>query len=256
MKINRQLNRSGLEPIRKPVGAMIADEFRTGQGGAMKYALVSESFDESNLHFYARLKFNPGAARSGTFNLAADQWAMAWLNGHFLGRTFVHAHADECRYQTFQLDAHLQPGENVLAVLLHSWSRPTTEIPGVPPLMPIVFACSGNAGATDLGNLTAWRVAPALEYRPAPRHNDLIGHEEARDMRLEPLGWREPGFDDSAWKAPVTRPLEGRRFLPSPLRPLKEETVFPSRIVAQGAPEKVAKAKGSHTGLFLKQLLR
>jgi len=202
----------------------------------MNQVCVSSTFGEPCAYFYARLRFDPGAGRTGAFHLAADQWAMAWLNGRFLGRTFVQAHADECRYQSFPLDPHLQAGENVLALLLHAWRPPAIEIAGVPPVMPVTFACAGHAGASALDDLAAWRVAPAAEYRPAARHNDLIGHEEARDLRLEPQGWKEAGFDDSGWKVPLVRPLNDRRFLPSPLRSLKEEAVYPARIVQQGAP--------------------
>ena len=201
----------------------------------MDCALVFETFSEPYRYVYARRAFSSGEAGGGELRLATDGYALVWVNGDYVGRTYVRAHAEEMRYQTFDLSGHLRAGQNVLAMLLHRWGPPEAEIPGVPRNRPIAFCCEGTAGDVDLGDVSAWRVHPAAEYRPARRHNSLIGHEEDRDLRAEPAGWRQAGFDDGAWVAPTCGPLGERRFVASPLRPLAEETIFPARIVAQGA---------------------
>lgn len=199
----------------------------------MHYAAL-ESCIAPTRYYYARRRFTAAAGAQGTVDLATDQYALLWLNGAYLGRTFVRAHADEWRAQTFDLTPHLRAGENVLALLVHSWGAPHVDIPGTPVPVPAAFACTGTVGEVDLGDLAAWRVAPAVEYGPAPRQGAIIGHEENRDLRREPFGWRELGFDDSTWTAPVVCPLTHRRLVPSLLRPLAEEVRYPARIVTQG----------------------
>ena len=202
----------------------------------MDCAFVSETLPGAPRYAYARRCFSlPEGVVQGNLRLAAELFAMLWVNGRYVGRTYLRTHTDEFRYETFDLSPHLRAGENVVALLLHTWSRPPKKYPGVPKIRPVRFCCQGRAGAVDLGDLSAWRVAPADEYRPAPRHNGLIGQEEDRDLRLEPIGWNRPDFDDSHWVVPLVRPLTDQTFLPSPLRLLREELLFPERIVAQGA---------------------
>lgn len=201
----------------------------------MHVACVSDTFPQPHRYAYARRAFTLDAPGTGRLHLGAQQFAMVWVNGAFLGRTYVRHHDDELRYETWELTPHLRAGVNVVAVLLHAWGMPEEDIPGVPLPRPIVFAAAGEAGACDFADLAAWRVTLAEEYRPARRHNGLIGHEERRDLRREPLGWREPGFNDNNWVSPLVRELPDVAFLPSPLRPLHEEVVAPARIVRQGA---------------------
>lgn len=200
----------------------------------MQFAAITETFRVPSLYYYARRAFCLAEQGEGMVRIATEREAIVWLNGVYLGRTYLRHHDEEFRYEEFDLTAHLQPGENVLAVLLHAWGTPEIDIPGVEPPQPIHFAVAGRAGGVDFADLTAWRVAPATEYLPARRHNSLIGHEELRDLRQEPLGWREPGFDDSAWQAPCIRETDEKTFLPSPLRHLYEEVIYPARIVTQG----------------------
>ena len=145
----------------------------------------------------------------------------------------MRCHDEEVRFERFDLTPHLRAGDNALALLVHTWGQPEEAIPGVPFAAPLAFTCQGRAGDADFADLTRWRVAPAAEYRPAPRHNSLIGHEEDRDLRAEPVGWRLPGFDDRGWLPPVVEST-GRDFLPSPLGLLAEDAEHPARIVRQG----------------------
>lgn len=182
---------------------------------------------------YVRRVFLAEPGTAGVLRVAADQHALVWLNGHFLGRTFVHCHDDERRYAEWELAPHLLAGENVLALLLHAHGPAKEVIPGVIPPSNIRVTLVGRVGEVDLGNYADWKFLPAAEYQSAPRHNSLIGHSEHRDLRLEPLHWCERGFDDSAWFSPQVRP-DSRKFLSAPLRPLAEDRVFPQRIVKQG----------------------
>lgn len=49
----------------------------------------------------------------------------------------------------------------------------------------VAGGAAGEAGAADFSTAAGWRFAPADEFLPASRHNDLIGHEELPDFRRE-----------------------------------------------------------------------
>ncbi len=181
---------------------------------------------------YLRRKVLLPSSGSGELRLAARQYAMVWVNGVYVGRTFERAHEDELRWRRFDLAPHLTAGENVIAVLVHRWLDQDSNAPGVAIVGQFLLAVGGQAGGEDLAE--GWRLAEACEYRPARRHNTLIGHEELRDLRLEPAGWKRPGFDDSAWRPAVPLVPQGIRLALSPLRALREQQVVPSRIVRQG----------------------
>ncbi len=183
---------------------------------------LTKSLGPTTRYAYLRGRFQKGSA----LRLAARQNAMVWLNGVYIGRTFERTHTEELRWRTFDLTPHLRSGENVIAVLAHHWGGADEVIPGVPP--------PGRFLVTVEGVDAVWHATPAVEFRPARRHNSLIGHEELRDLRLEPVGWREPGFDDSAWMPLSPCNLPDIECLPSPLRPLREELIFPVRILQQG----------------------
>lgn len=191
--------------------------------------------DGSTLRYgYARATVSLGRLETSVIHLGAQQFAQVWINGNFLGRTYVRQHDDELRYETFSLTPHLRVGENVIAVLLHAWGVPDEDIPGVLLPHPILFAVSGGVSTIDFSDPAIWRMAPAGEFLQARRHNGLIGHEERRDLRCEPRGWKEPGFNDTGWLHATTLDAPEVAFRPSPLRPLREEYVVPARIVAQG----------------------
>ncbi len=183
---------------------------------------------------YARATFTLDKIDTSELHLAVRYFAMIWVNGIFVGRTYVRHHDEEMRYESFDLTPHLQIGSNAVAFLLHAWGEPEDDIPGVLLPTSILFATGGNAGNCNFSDESIWRVANADEYLPARRHNGLIGHEEMRDLRLEPMGWKQAGFDDSNWLSPVVENCVEIKFLPSPLRILREEKVNPQRIVKQG----------------------
>lgn len=170
----------------------------------------------------------------GRLRIAARQWGRVWLNGVPLGRLYVRCHEDEWRYLEFDLRPHLRLGRNVVAVLLHSHGAPGIQIPGVPPVQPIWLRAEGSAGAADFSATEGWRFAPADEFLPAPRLNDLIGHEELLDLRREETEWRLASYDDRAWRTAAPCRSAPTAFLPAPHRPLSEEIHVPARIVEQG----------------------
>lgn len=202
----------------------------------MKTAHITETFPKQHLYYNGRLAFSLHQAPTEPVILqfAAEWWARIWINGQYIGRNYVRTHEDEYRYEQWDLQPYLKQGDNVLAVQVHVWGEPEAVIPGVPPPCPARLALVGQVEDVDFADWTRWRFAPDPAYRDARRHNSLIGHEENRDLRLDPTGWRLPGFDDRDWQPPCTGE-SARQWNPSLLRPLKEEAVYPQRIIQQGA---------------------
>lgn len=201
----------------------------------MHWVEIADVLPENTLYAYARFSFSLDRASGGALTLGARGHAMAWLNGAYLGRTYVRSHPEEVRTECFDLATHLRRGKNVIALLLHGVGRAREDIPGVMPSVPIAFTTAGTAGTTDFSSMECWRLARAEEYRPAPRHNSLIGHSEMRDLRLEPVGWRLPPFEDSGWAVAIPRAAEAVEAVPSMLRPLAEQIAAPDCIALQGA---------------------
>ncbi|HUT56363.1 MAG TPA: alpha-L-rhamnosidase C-terminal domain-containing protein [Phycisphaerae bacterium] len=196
---------------------------------------VSEALPPGCLYARGRFAFElQSLPPEGRLRIAARQWGRVWLNGVPLGRLFVRHHEGEWRYHEFDLRPHLRVGRNVVAVLLHTLGAPGIHIPGTQPRQPILMRAEGGAGAADFSAADGWRFAPADEFLPAPRHNDLIGHEELRDLRREEPEWRLASYDDCAWRPAASCHQAPATFLPAPHRPLREEIHVPARIVEQG----------------------
>src|SRR5439155_16523397 len=67
-------------------------------------------------------------------------------------------------------------------------------------------------------------LLPSHGYTGGGFYNDP---QEYWDLRHEPIGWTEPGFDDSGWASAVAAPaLTGLR--PALLEPVRVETVHPT----------------------------
>lgn len=117
-------------------------------------------------------------------------------------------------HQTFDVTAHLVPGENVVAVALaKGWYAGRLGLQREPGFygdqpsfrLQIEADHSRVVVATD----STWRYAYG-----AVLSADLLQGEQ-QDVRLEPEGWRESRFDDAAW-APVTIVERSVRVDPQP----------------------------------------
>ena len=194
---------------------------------------LTATLGPSARYAYLRRTFALNGPVPAELRLAARQNAMVWINGVYLGRTYERPHEVELRWRAFDLTPHLHHGPNTIALLAHHWGYPVEDIPGVPAPGRLLVAVGGLVGTCNLAG-GGWLASPAAEFRKARRHNSLIGHEELRDLRLEPAGWRTPEFDDRTWTPadPVEMPLP--QCLPSPLRALREEEIVPARLVRQG----------------------
>ncbi|HZL80048.1 MAG TPA: glycoside hydrolase family 78 protein [Candidatus Limnocylindrales bacterium] len=107
-----------------------------------------------------------------------------------------------CLYDTHDITAQLQPGQNAVGLFLGNGmynvketGRYTKFVNSFGPLKAIAQVRLDYAdGSTEIiGTDGQWRVAPG-----PITFSSIFGGEDF-DARLNPVGWDKPGFDDAAW---------------------------------------------------------
>ena len=144
---------------------------------------------------------------SAALLLSADGRYLAFVNGHRIGRGPAASDADVREVDRYDVREHLQPGTNLVAVLVHSYGVDTAWY-----TLPSAFAHGVRGGGALYAHLDldgrlaldspeAWRCQRAPDWQAdTPRINESLGFVEVRDARLEPVGWEEVGFDDESWE--------------------------------------------------------
>lgn len=117
-----------------------------------------------------------------------------WCNAAVAGRGPVRSMGTEARYHTHDVTALLRPGPNALAALCYTASGHQFQAQAV-----VVFT---DGSRQVVGTSDQWRAMGGAKMLPP---NGFTGGgyfndpQEYWDMRQEPAGWTQPGFDDSTW---------------------------------------------------------
>jgi hypothetical protein len=200
-----------------------------------------------------------GAPASARCRVAADARYVLWVNGIHIGRGPVRSQPERATYDEYDLTPHLRAGPNVFAVLVRHYGRPTTSWrPGAPAGEAGFGSFSFEAeidGEIVVASDTSWRAhdAPVTGIEPSDAAGVLVPPAtegpppiEVVDLRDEPAGWIDPGFEDSHWRpAAVLRPGGIGTHEPHPPSPYSlleprplplpaERMVRPARLVATG----------------------
>ena len=192
-----------------------------------------------NFHGLARREFTvDGPVRSAALRLSAYTDYTVWVNGAFVGRGPEPNDPGYQTYDTYDVTAHLQPGANAVAVLVHNdaigvhWRNRGRG--GLIAQLDVETDGGPQAIATD----DSWRVRRADGYAPnSPRMFWSAGFVEAFDFRRHDPAWLLPGFDDADWETPEvigppgTRPWT--RLLARDI-PLLREEWLPSVAAERG----------------------
>ncbi|MBZ2198301.1 family 78 glycoside hydrolase catalytic domain [Occultella gossypii] len=117
-----------------------------------------------------------------------------WANGRVAGRGSVRASDTRARYHTHDLSGALRPGRNALAALC--WAEHGRQF--IARL--VVVLADGHR--VEIPTSTRWKAASGARLLPGTA--DIGGGwyrapREDWDLRHEPVGWTEPGFDDRDW---------------------------------------------------------
>jgi hypothetical protein len=159
-----------------------------------------------NFYLYCRKSFTlQGEVAQASVDVTADSRYKLFVNGKFVGRGPARCDQRWQYYDTYDLQKFLTRGENVVSVMVHQYGVLTgnnTLGRGGFLLQGEVQEAKGRTVRLDSDE--SWRLSPAPPWdRESPRNGSSIMWMEIYDSRQEPVGWMEPGYDDSGWQRPV-----------------------------------------------------
>ena len=179
-------------------------------------------------------------------HVTVDGRYMLYVNGAHVGRGPVRCSPLFQRYDSYDIAGHLRTGQNVVAVLVHTYGVDTAFHEAVRGMWAPTFGEGGLwVDGPVVSTAHAWRCLQSEAWQSdTPRANHSLGFVEVLDGNRHPEGWTECGFDDSAWdearplvaggggpEAPVggmiTRPFP--ILEPRGIPHLYEADVFPAR---------------------------
>lgn len=196
--------------------------------GKQVYAVFRKTLD---------LKEQP---KSAVLRLFADSRYILWVNGTYVDRGPCRFDPIGPEYDTLDVAKFLQPGANVLAILVHHYhdgkpqdsgdsfcGRVMRHQPGLTATLDLSGAGSKETIKTD----ATWRVS--LQNRFGPGGATWTSIPDNIDARRDAGDWTTTTFDDSAWQTPVA--VDGKQWgALSPRRtPLMRETGVTPLYLAQ-----------------------
>jgi alpha-L-rhamnosidase len=156
--------------------------------------------------------------------------AKVWSNGSLVGYASVRS-GSGVAYQSFDITDTLCAGRaNAVAALCYSTSQQKF-------LAQLEITYTDGSRAT-IGSGGAWKArgqAGLLPAKGSAGSTFFTVPQEYWDLRNEPVGWTEPGFDDAAWSTPASRSaIDG--LVPALIEPVRLHDVTPASVteVADG----------------------
>lgn len=205
-----------------PTGASSLSSY----GADDTWALLRHEYDLAGQDIAAAVLYV--AATSAT--PARQYVAKVWSNGGLVGHASVRS-GSGVAYQAFDITDTLRPGAaNALAALCH-----TTSQQKFLAQLEVTYADGSRATFGSGGDWKARRQAGLLPAKGSAGSSYFTVPQEYWDLRQEPVGWTEPGFDDEGWSAPAARAaIEG--LVPAPIEPVRLHDVTPAQVtkVADG----------------------
>lgn len=179
-----------------------------------------------------------GQPTGAMLRLFAEARYLLWVNGGFVEAGPAAHHPMRAPFDTYDITAMLRPGVNTLAVLVYATDRGTHQhIPSGEPGLCAELTWRDERGASGLVSDDAWRVTAQTGWVfGTPKRGWALEPIEQYDAKLEPHGWREPGFDDSGWASAEVLALGdtvpgGVQAVPRPTPTLRHHWVLPSKVM-------------------------
>jgi hypothetical protein len=213
-------------------------------GYRMHYLGAAARPNEPNRWFLFRKQVSLAAAPTkAPLSITVDGRYVLFVNGAEIGRGPVRCSPLFQRYDDYDLAAALAAGDNVLAVLVHTYGRDTAFYETTKGMWQPTFGDGGlwtegaaetPAGAADLSTRDGWRCVQSHAWtQDAPQSNHSLGFVEEFDAgRLDPA-WTSIGLDDSGWDE--ARPLVTGGGAPETAYGGIETSPFPT-LVPRGIP--------------------
>jgi len=157
-----------------------------------------------NFHFFARKVLSlPSAVRKAVIHITAFTDYTLFVNERFVGRG--PQPGDPARlvfYDTHDVTAYLEPGENVIGVLCHNYGIGIHGQHKGPGGLLAQVEIETEDGITRVGSDASWRVRRGDCFHPnSPRMFWSAGFMETFDFHRFERDWLEADFDDSGWEA-------------------------------------------------------
>ncbi|MCX6971152.1 MAG: family 78 glycoside hydrolase catalytic domain [Verrucomicrobia bacterium] len=135
-------------------------------------------------------------------------------------------------YHTYEVTDLLQPGENVIGVILgDGWysghvAEKDRQLYGEHPAL--LASLEDDSAEVLLASDSSWSrsIGPILE-------NDLL-MGESYDARRELGAWSSPGYDDAGWLPAVAMPAPSTMIERSPGPPVRRQEILPGRLLSTG----------------------
>jgi hypothetical protein len=176
-------------------------------------------------------------AKASVF-VTADQSYRLYLNGRYVCCGPARGFQSHWPFDEVDIRPWLKKGKNVIGVRVHhpgcsTFSYISEDTAG------LLFAL--QAGKTLVVTDASWKVRRQIGVRKdvAPLVAQMSWQEHI-DLRQEPAGWTQAGFDDSEWKHPKDQPRVWNAMPWYSLEPrgiplLREDEILKGRLIGTGS---------------------
>ncbi len=253
-------------PLNVQAGALAVEDLRSEVALSLQKSMIWLSSAPAGKQVYVvfRKQFDLDAVPPGaSLRIFADSRYILWINGRYVERGPCRFDPKGPEYDTLDIQPHLRPGANAIAVLVHhfhdgtdrtDWSSLNGRIMRQAPGLCALVELTDAAGQTKIVRTDeSWRGSTATRFLPGPLdrwENCWASLPDRIDARRDTGDWTLPGFDDAQWEraARVDGALWGSlrsRAIPR----LRETEVGPLTVIehAQGTnpPKRVRQPLGS-----------
>jgi hypothetical protein len=153
-------------------------------------------------------------------HVSADNRYRLYVNGVSVVAGPQRSDVMHWRYEEVDLAPYLRAGSNVIAAVVWHWGEHKPVAQHSYQTGFLIRGASAEEATIDTG-VTSWKVFSNSAYSALPVSREQVGGYyasppgESLDAEHYPWGWRNPGFDDSAWhEADIIRVARDRGSFP------------------------------------------
>ena len=176
------------------------------------------------VHTYFRKQIElPSKPTSALLWISGDDYYKFSINGQFVEQGPEPSYPFAQSYYRLDVTRFLAKGDNCLAAHVYYHGLATRAFNSADNRSGLILKLELTFADGSKQTVTSDRTWRCMTSKAFP-HDRVFGYatqfNENIDMRQEPVGWRRPGFDDSAWQEPMVE-RQDHLFVESPTRPLE-----------------------------------